>query len=291
MDSSVYARLKKLQIVSKKISRSALIGDYASAFKGVGLEFDQLRAYEPGDDVRSIDWKASARTNETMVKTFIQERDRTVLVAIDTSASMFYGSGESLKYDFACTVAGAIGSIAVNSHDKFGALLFSTAVDVWIPPARGFGHLARVVDAACQVTKGAAGTSFDALFAFLMKLKNKRGVVVFVVSDWLDAKAAQLASFSAVARQYDLIAISVSDRAEVDFPAFGLLPLRDIESGKTVVFDTTTIKKRAFCSIIAKQRSSILKKMGVSHLNLEVGDSWVAALARFFRERTRRQIG
>lgn len=290
MDISVYARLKKLQIVSRKISRSALIGDYASAFKGVGLEFDQLRAYEPGDDVRSIDWNASARTNQTMVKTFIQERDQTVLVAIDTSASMFYGSGESLKYDLACTIAGAVGSVAVNSHDKFGSILFSSQIDSWIPPARGFGHLARIVDAACQVSRGAPKTSFDALFSFLMKLKNKRGVVVFVVSDWLDAKTAHLASFSAVARQYDIVAVSISDPAELDLPSFGLMQFCDSESGKKLAFDTRDIKKSAFCSIISKQRSSLLKKMGVSHLNLRVGDSWITSLARFFRERTRRQV-
>ncbi len=290
MDISVYARLKKLQIVSKKISRSALIGDYASAFKGVGLEFDQLRAYVPGDDVRSIDWNASARTNETMVKTFIQERDRTVLVALDTSSSMFYGSGEQLKYDLGCTVAGAIGSIAVNSHDKFGAILFSDAVEAWVPPSRGFGHLTRIVDKACQVTQGKPSTSLEALFTFLMKLKNKRGVVVFVVSDWLDTKITQMPSFSAVARQYDLVAISVTDPAEVEFPALGVVPLRDIESGKTVVFDTRLLKKASLCAVVAKRRAASLKKMGVSHLNLEVGGSWVAALARFFRERTRRQI-
>lgn len=290
MDMSVYARLKKLQIVSKKISRSALIGDYASAFKGVGLEFDQLRAYEPGDDIRSIDWNASARTNETMVKTFIQERDRTVLVAIDTSASMFYGSRESLKYDLACTIAGAVGSVAVNSHDKFGAILFSSGVDAWFPPARGFGHLAHVVDAACQVTKGAPSTSLEGLFSFLMQLKNKRGVVVFVVSDWLDAKIAHMTSLAAAARHYDLVAISISDPAELDLPAFGLLPLRDSESGKVSVFDSRLIKKKAWCAAIAKRRAASLKKLGVSHLNLEVGDSWIAPLARFFRERTRRQI-
>lgn len=290
MDISVYARLKKLQIVSKKISRSALIGDYASAFKGVGLEFDQLRAYVPGDDVRSIDWNASARTDETMVKTFVQERDRTVLVAIDTSASMFYGSRESLKYDLACTIAGAIGSIAVNSHDKFGAILFSSGVDVWIPPARGFGHLSHAIDTACQVTTGASGTSLDALFTFLMKQKNKRGVVVFVISDWLDAKIAQMHSLSAAARQYDLVAISVSDPAEVDFPPFGLLSLRDSESGNVAVLDTRTIKKAGFCSLVARRRAASLKKMGISHLNLEVGIPWIAPLARFFRERTRRQI-
>jgi uncharacterized protein (DUF58 family) len=290
MDISVYARLKKLQIVSKKISRSALVGDYASAFKGVGLEFDQLRAYVPGDDVRSIDWNASARTNETMIKTFIQERDRTVLVAIDTSSSMFYGSGESLKYDLACTIAGAIGSIAVNSHDKVGAMFFSKTVEKWIAPARGFGHLSRIVDDACQITKGTAGTSLDALFSFLMKQKNKRGVVLFVVSDWLDAKLTQLASFAAVARQFDLVAISITDPAEVALPVFGVVPLRDIESGNTVFFDTRTIKKRALCSLIAKKRTSFLKKMGVSHLNLEVGASWIAPLAQFFRDRTRRQV-
>ena len=290
MDASVYARVKKLQIISKKMSRSALVGDYASAFKGVGLEFDQLRLYVPGDDVRSIDWNASARTNETMVKTFVQERDRTVLVAVDDSESMFYGSGKMLKYDFACTVASAIGSIAVNSHDKFGAALFSETVDLWVPPARGAGHFAHVVERMCQVTSGKKKTSLESLFTFLLNQKNKRGVVVFVISDWLDEQVFQSKRLAAVARYYDLVALSVVDACEREIPSFGSLAFEDSESGQSAVLDTRFLYEKKLGSILLRKKADFLRKKGISHVTLEVGENWVASLARFFRERTRRQV-
>lgn len=290
MDASIYARVKKLQIISKKMSRSGLMGDYASAFKGLGLEFDQLRPYVPGDDVRSIDWNASARNDETMVKTFIQERDRSIVVAVDASESMFYGSGSMLKYDFACTVMSALGSIAVHSHDKFGTALFSSDVDLWMPPARGVGHFSRILSQASEVSGSGKRTSLDALFAFLLSLRNKRGVVVFVLSDWLDDQIFTSKNISAVARYYDLIAVSIVDPRERMFLNRGALFMEDPESGKQYPVATSQLTPRRVSELFFKRKDDFLRKKGVSHLTLEVGDGWVASLARFFKERTRRQI-
>lgn len=290
MDASIYARVKKLQIVSKKMSHSGLMGDYASAFKGLGLEFDQLRPYVLGDDVRSIDWNASARNHETMVKTFVQERDRTVLVALDASESMFYGSSSSLKYEFACTVMSALGSIAVNSHDKFGAVLFSGKVDAWMPPARGLGHFSRVLDTVCGVTSGGKATSLDSLFSFLLSLKNKRGVVVFVLSDWLDNQVFTSTRISAIARYYDVVAISIVDPREREMVNSGCLFMEDLEAGMQVAIDTSKLNSRKINELFFRRKDDFLRKKGISHLSLEVGGAWIASLARFFKERTRRQI-
>ena len=290
MDASIYARVRKLQIISKKMSRSGLMGDYASAFKGLGLEFDQLRPYVPGDDVRSIDWNASARNNETMVKTFIQERDRTVLVALDASESMFYGSSSTLKYDFACTVMSALGSIAVHSNDKFGAALFSGQVDAWMPPARGMGHFSRVLESVSGLASGGKRTSLDTLFSFLLGLKNKRGVVVFVVSDWLDDHIFTSKKLSALARYYDVISISIVDPRERSLVGGGCVVMEDLESGSQVAVDTSQLTPKRVSELFFKRKDDFLKKKGVSHLTLEVGGAWIASLARFFKERTRRQI-
>jgi len=288
MDMSAYARLRKLQIISKKISKSALIGDYASAFKGVGIEFDQLRAYVPGDDVRTIDWSASARTAETMVKTFIQERDRTIIVAIDTSSSMFYSSTSQLKYDLASSLLGALGSIAVNSHDHFGALLFSSQVDAWYPPARGLGNLSRIIDAVSAVDESAARTtSFEQLASFLLQQNSRKNVVLFIISDFIDDKLFQLSSISSLVKRYDLTAFSVVDPCEVSFPGFGVLSMQNIESGQFVEVDTRNINQSA---LFMKKKTDFFRKKGISHFGFDLTAPWLPLLARFFKDRTRRQV-
>ena len=288
MDMSAYARLRKLQIISKKISKSALIGNYASAFKGVGIEFDQLRAYVPGDDVRTIDWSASARTAETMVKTFIQERDRTIIVAIDTSSSMFYSSTSLLKYDLASSLLGALGSIAVNSHDHFGALLFSSQVDVWYPPARGLGNLSRIIDGVCAVDDSVSrATSFEQLASFLLQQNSRKNVVLFIISDFIDEKLFQLSSISSLVKRYDLTAFSVIDPCEYLFPGFGVLSMQDIESGQFVEVDTRNINQRA---LLMKKKTDFFRKKGISHFGFDLTAPWLPLLARFFKDRTRSQV-
>lgn len=260
MDASILARVRKLQIISKKMSRSGLMGDYASAFKGLGLEFDQLRPYVPGDDVRAIDWNASARNNETMIKTFIQERDRTVLVACDASESMFYGSLGSLKYEFACSVMSALGSIAVNSHDKFGAALFSGQVDAWMPPARGMAHFSRILETVSEVAKGGKQTSLDALFSFLLGLKNKRGVVVFIISDWLDDHIFTSKKISALARYYDVISISIIDPKERFLGGRGSMIMQDLESSDNIAVDMSKLTPKRLSELFLSVKTIFLRK-------------------------------
>ncbi|MBM3894023.1 DUF58 domain-containing protein [Candidatus Dependentiae bacterium] len=291
MDTSVYAQLKKLQIVSRKISKSSLIGDYASAFKGVGIEFDQLRAYVPGDDVRSIDWKATARTDETMVKTFVQERDRTIIVALDSSSSMFYSSSSQLKYEVASLIAGALGSIALNSHDRFGAILFSSNVDVWIPPARGQGQFSRVIDEISRVSADKTrGTSFENLVSFLMKQKNKKNVFLFVISDFLDEKLPQLAGVSSLVKSYDLTAFSVFDPCEASFPELGIICMQDVETGKMLEIDTRGAAARKNAQISLKRKIDFFRKKGIDYHSFDVTVPVLSELSRFFKERTRRQV-
>jgi uncharacterized protein (DUF58 family) len=291
MDTSMYARLKKLQIVSKKISKSTLIGDYSSAFKGVGIEFDQLRGYVPGDDVRCIDWKATARTDETMIKTFVQERDRTVIVALDTSSSMFFSSTSQMKYDVASLITGALGSIALNSHDRFGAVLFSSDVDVWIPPARGFGQFSRVVDEISRVTPDTTRlTSFERLVTFLLQQKNKKNVVLFIISDFLDEKLPQLAAVSSLVKSYDLTAFSVFDPCELSFPELGIVYLQDVETGELREVDTRGHVAKRNAQLSLKRKTDFFRKKGIDYYSFDVAAPWLPALARFFRERIRRQV-
>jgi uncharacterized protein (DUF58 family) len=288
MDMTALARLRKLQIISKKISKSGLIGDYASAFKGVGIEFDQLRAYVPGDDVRTIDWSASARTSETMVKTFIQERDRTIIVAIDTSSSMFYSSTAQLKYDLASSLLGALGSIAVNSHDHFGAVLFSSQVDAWYPPTRGLGNLSRIIDAVSAVDDSKRrATSFEQLASFLLQQNGRKNVVLFIISDFMDEKLFQLSSISALVKRYDLTAFSVVDPCEVSFPEFGVFSIQNIESGDFVEVDSRKFNK---IGLFMKKKADFFRKKGISHFGFDLNAPWLPSLARFFKDRTRRQV-
>lgn len=291
MDAASFAQLKKIQLIARKIGRSTLLGDYASAFKGAGLEFDQLREYIPGDDVRTIDWNASARTNEVMVKKFIQERDRTVLIALDVSSSMFYGSGSGAKNDLAQTLAGAIGSIAISNHDKVGAILFSDVIDSWIAPVRGQSSLIKLAETLGEIDSlKPRKTNFGALTKFLMNYKNKRGVILFVISDWIDEKLENLKQLAAVCRQYDVIAFSVLDPREQQLPAFGLLTMQDSESGSIKLIDTRNNFFRHAGKAFSTWRNNLFSKHGIDAQSFVVGDSWISPLIRFFHMRTRRQI-
>ncbi len=290
MTDEMRSKLKQLEISAKRLVSSSLPGDYQSAFKGMGLEFDQIREYDQGDDVRTIDWNATAKMNKLMVKKFVQERDRTIIIAVDISASQNYGSTDQLKQDLAHHVASSIAFVGVTSKDRVGLLLFSDVVEQWIAPARGNSQFGRILEALCSAQSDGKKTDLEQALKFLIGLKNRRGVVLFVISDWMEAAENYKQALRVAACEYDLIAVSIADRCEQQLPACGYLYVKDPESGQVVLIDTRDAQLTKFLGQTMYDRKRLFEQCKVDHLALTAGQPFVVPMIRFFHERTRRQV-
>ncbi|MCK4499173.1 DUF58 domain-containing protein, partial [Candidatus Babeliales bacterium] len=225
MKSNIREEIRNLKIFSKRLVHSAMAGDYAAAFKGTGFEFDQIREYVAGDDVRFVDWNASAKAGSLMVKECVPERDRTIIFAIDCSASNLYSSQENLRKTVILQVASALAFIANNTHDKVGALLFSDTVHQWFAPKCGEGHIAKILESIYSITASGKATNFSECFKFLADLR-KKNAVLFVISDWIagcdesshEGYIQYERLLKLISCEYDLVAVRVLDECEYDFP-------------------------------------------------------------------------
>jgi len=283
-------KIKKIKIHTKRIMQSTLSGDYLSAFKGSGLEFDQLREYAMGDDVRFIDWNSSAKMNKIMVKQFIEERDRTIILAIDLSASTLYSSQKELRRDSIAEIAAALAFIANHNKDKIGALFFSDHVEEWIAPARGNLHVGKIIEKLFSITPKGKKTDIVQAFRFLINLK-KRNSVVFMLSDWIDDHHEYSKLLKVVSCQYDFIGIRLLDACEKEFPDIGLLDIIDPETGQEFVLDSRNIKAlhRILTARLLEQKS-LFDKYRIDMLDVTIGKPFITPMVTFFSQRIRRQI-
>jgi uncharacterized protein (DUF58 family) len=224
-------RVKDLELVSARLIRAGFAGDYHSAFHGRGIEFSQVREYQPGDDIRTIDWNVTARSGVPHVKEFIEERDLTVIVAVDVSGSMGFGSLDWRKCDIAAELAAVFAFSAVQNSDRIGLLLFSTTTRTYIAPRRGRAHAQVIVRAAVDAAmRGAGGAAdFDGAGRFLERVNAKRAVVI-VLSDFLDANFER--PLKRLNRRHDVVALTIADPREERFPFAGLAHLADAETGE-----------------------------------------------------------
>jgi uncharacterized protein (DUF58 family) len=283
----VIRRVRELELVSARLIRAGFAGDYHSAFHGRGIEFSQVREYIAGDDIRAIDWNVTARTGVPHVKEFIEERDLTVLIAIDVSASMAFGSVDWRKCDIAAELASVFAFSAVENSDRAGLLLFSKTVNAFIPPRRGRAHaqviVRAAVDAALRGPRGEADLEHAA--RYLERVAVKRAVVL-VLSDFLDLPFEK--PLARLNRKHDVIGIAIGDPREERFPDRGLARLVDLESGESRWTDL----RRADVARRAVQRHSMLDRRfrtsGIDHLAISTAVPYDRDLLRFFRERAAR---
>jgi uncharacterized protein (DUF58 family) len=294
IDQETRSRIKKLEIHTKRIMHNALAGDYLSAFKGSGLEFHQIRDYQAGDDVRSIDWNSSAKMNKIMVKQFIEERDRTVIVAIDISGSNAYSSGRTLRAETIANIAGTLAFVASHNKDKVGVLFFSDVVEHWIAPSKGNVHFGRVIERIFTTKLSSRKTSLAAALKFLIQLK-KKNAVVFLLSDFIDQSDDYQRLLKIVGCQYDLIALRILDHCEMQLPDCGLIEVVDSETGICATLDTRGGKKadhplNYFLRERIYQQRKMFEKYRIDLLDLTVDTPFINPLIKFFHQRTRRQI-
>jgi uncharacterized protein (DUF58 family) len=281
-------RVRDLEIISARMIRAGFAGDYHSAFHGRGIEFAQVREYQPGDDIRTIDWNVTARSGAPHVKEFMEERDLTIVIAVDVSGSMGFGSVDWRKCDIAAELTAVFAFAAVQNSDRVGLLLFSDGVRSYLPPRRGHHHAQVLVRAAVdEAMRGPRGdANLDRAAAFLERVHAKRSVVI-ILSDFLDLDFER--TLRRLGRRHDVIAISISDPREDRFPKGALARLVDAETGQARLVDLP----RSDVGRRAAQRQQILgrrfRTTGVDHLNLSTAVPYDRALLRFFRERVIRR--
>jgi len=279
-------RVRDLEIASARLIRAGFAGDYHSAFHGRGIEFSQVREYQPGDDIRTIDWNVTARHDSPYVKEFVEERDLTIIIAVDVSGSMGFGSVDWRKADIAAELAAVFAFSSVQNADRVGLLLFSDSIRTFIPPRRGHAHaqviVRQVVDAAMRGCEGNADIEHAAMF---LDRVNVHRAVLLVLSDFLDLNFER--PMRRLARRHDVVAISLFDPREERFPKHGLARLRDVETGeeRLVDFAQADVARRA--SQRHQQLERRFRSTGIDWLAVNTAMPYDRQLLRFFRERTR----
>jgi uncharacterized protein (DUF58 family) len=286
--SEILRKVRKIEIVTHRLVNESLAGEYHSVFKGRGMEFEEVREYQPGDDVRTIDWNVTSRMGHPYIKKYVEERELTVMLAVDLSGSTAFGSAARLKAEVAAEVAALIAFSAIQNHDRVGLLLFTEEVEKFVPPRRGRRHVLRVIREILYAAPRRRGTRLAAALDTLNRVLHKRSVV-FVLSDFLDRGYERSLRFTH--RKHDLIALPLSDVREEELPAVGLVALADGETGRLELLDTRSAAVRAAFARRAVDRrarlQSFLKRAGIGSVFLRTDQPYDRPLADFFRARAR----
>ncbi|MFH0898082.1 MAG: DUF58 domain-containing protein, partial [bacterium] len=208
--AAIRKKIKLIKLHTKRLINTGITGDYLSAFKGSGLEFDRLRDYQMGDDIRFIDWKSSAKMNKLMVKEFVEERDRTVILGIDISASSLYSSQQELRTESIAQLATTLAFVAQENKDKVGAFFFSDHIEKWIPPCKGNLHIGKIIDTIFTIKPKGKKTNITEALRFLVNLK-KRNAIAFMISDWIDVSSLYSKLLRVASVEYDFLAVRILD--------------------------------------------------------------------------------
>ncbi|MBU4459304.1 MAG: DUF58 domain-containing protein [Verrucomicrobia bacterium] len=289
----ILRKVRRIEIRSRRLVNEVFAGQYQSVFKGRGMEFDEVREYQPGDDVRSIDWNVTARMGQPFVKKFVEERELTVLFLADVSASNRFGSIGQLKKDLVAEMTAVLAFSAIRNNDRVGLVLFSEDIECYVPPRKGVGHGLRVIREALYHEPRHRGTAVVPALEFLNHVITRRSVC-FLLSDFRFPDAADRL-LSVAARRHDLIAVVVSDRREQAWPKDGgLVEFEDLETGERFLRDASHAGTRAtLTGNAATERAALLSRLrraGIDTIEVSTdpNEPYDRALIRFFRERERR---
>jgi uncharacterized protein (DUF58 family) len=297
----ILKKIRQIELRTNRLVTETLAGQYHSVFKGQGMNFDEVREYQPGDDVRSIDWNVTARMNHPFIKKFVEERELTVMLVVDVSGSGLFGSREQSKRELAAEIASVLAFSAIRNNDKVGLLLFTDDVEKFIPPRKGRGHVLRVIREVLYFEPKRRGTDLVHALEFMGRVLPHKAIVV-VISDFIfptgDGNAALPRMIQTALRQanrrHDVVAVHVADRYELELPALGRLILEDAETGEIVELNTAHSASRdAFALRQERQYAEVarqLRSSGIDSIQLRTDEPYAAALGRFFEAREKRRL-
>jgi uncharacterized protein (DUF58 family) len=282
-------KVRRIQITTNRLVNESLAGEYHSVFKGRGMEFDEVREYQHGDDVRTIDWNVTSRAGHPFVKRYVEERELTVMLLVDASASGMFGSADKTKSEIAAEISAVIAFSAIKNNDRVGAILFTDSVEKFIPPRRGSTHVLRVIREVLFHKPEHRGTRIQAALKHLNLVVHKRSVV-FLITDLLDQGFEQ--SLKAANRRHDLVVIQIVDSREKELPDVGILQIRDAETGEIASIDTSLPWVRTVFRENWKKNQSRLARLfefqRIDHVTIDTGKPYDLPLVRFFEKRARR---
>lgn len=283
ISSELFEKIRRIEIITTHLAEDVLAGAYRSAFKGKGMEFEEVREYQPGDDIRSIDWNVTARMNTPYVKNFREEREITVNLVVDVSSSTAFGSRNSLKREMIAEIAAVIAFSAIKNNDKIALILFSDRVEKYIPPRKGTRHVLRIIRELLTYRTVSQATAIGSALSFLGTVQQRPGIC-FLLSDFIAPDFSQEASITA--KRHDLVPIMIRDPAEISFPKMGLTTLVDLETGAARIADTSSDRWRQALSEhfdeLMNQRKSLFKKIGVDLCILDDQERYLNQLKRYF---------
>ncbi len=289
LPKEIIRKIRRIQITTSRLVNESLAGEYHSVFKGRGMEFDEVREYQHGDDIRTIDWNVTSRTGHPYVKRYVEERELTVMLLIDASASGSFGSVEKTKGEIAAEISALLAFSAIKNNDRVGAILFTDRVEKFIPPRRGSTHVLRVIRDILFYRPQHRGTSIQKALEHLNLVLHKKAVV-FLISDLLDQGYEQ--ALKVANRRHDMVIVQIIDPREQELPDVGILELRDVETGEILYVDTSLPSVRATYRENWEKNSAKLSRFFQSHrmdhLTIHTAQPYDVPLIRFFEERARR---
>ena len=287
----ILKKIRAIEIRTRHLANSMFAGSYHSAFKGQGMNFEEVREYQPGDEIRAIDWNVTARFGHPYIKQFTEERELNVVLMVDLSASGNYGSRHLSKREIAAEIAATLAFSAIRNGDKVGLLLFTDKVEAFIPPHKGRSHVLRVIREVLYYRPENTGTDIGEALRYLNRILNRRSIV-FLISDFMApdfSKPLGLAS-----RRHDLIAVPVLDPHEDALPAIGRIMLEDEETGDQIEIDTSSPRVRRRFEATARKRrdelSRLLRVTGIDAIPLRTDEDYLPALKAFFERREMRRL-
>ena len=282
-------KIRYIQIYTSKAVNDSLAGEYGSVFEGRGMEFDAVREYQIGDEIRSIDWNVTARMGEPYVKVFVEERELTVIFLVDLSASGAFGSTRQIKNEVAAEICALLAFSAIKNNDKVGLIVFTDQIEMFIPPAKGSTHVLRLIRELLNFTPRQTQTDISVGIEYLGRVTNKKSVV-FLISDFLGEGFEK--QMRVLGKRHDLIAVSITDPREKKMPNLGLIQLEDAETGELVMIDTGSASFRKQYETLGRAQQGrlrgLFRSMAVDHIEIYTGRDYVFDLVKFFKTRERR---
>jgi uncharacterized protein (DUF58 family) len=285
----IIKKIRKIEITTRRAVNDVLAGQYHSVFKGRGMAFDEVRPYQPGDDIRVIDWNVTARMSDLYVKQFIEERELTVMLLVDASASQSFGSRERFKSDLAAELTALLAFSAIKNNDRVGLVIFTDQVEKFVPPKKGLKHVLRVISEVLSYKPEHRGTNISVALEFLSRV-TKRKSVAFLVSDFQTSGYEQ--ALRIAHRRHDLVPILVRDSMERFLPDVGIASFQDPETGEVVLFDTTSRRAReALSDQMARrweEQKKLFARLHMDSIELFTDRDYLHPLILFFRKREAR---
>jgi len=285
----VLQKIRRIQITTSRMVTDVFAGHYHSVFKGQGMEFEEVREYQPGDDIRSIDWNVTARTGHPFVKKFMEERELTIMLLLDISASSHFGTVNKLKSQLAAELCSVLALSAIKNNDRVGLIAFTEGIEIFLPPRKGLRHVLRIIRESLYLKPRAKGTNIPGALEYLSRTTSRRSVA-FVISDFYARNYKR--PLSIADKRHDIIAMSITDPREFSLPDVGIVTVEDAETGRSLFIDTSSQEVRnGYADEALKmfhEREKLFRSINIDHIDIRTDIPYTQALYKFFRMRERR---